>query len=106
MVAGSSPAGPTIFKRGRLQDLSDLFCERQPDFVLGLWHFYFDEMLQWHDSEKRFYKIKLNEKRNSFLFYSDQYERWVFYTDSGDEKDAQMVYDAYVDHNINKLLLE
>lgn len=79
---------------------------QQPDFVLGLWEFYFDEMLQWHSSEQRFYKIKLNQKMNSFLFYSPQYERWVFYDETGDEKDAQMIFDAYVDYNINKLLLE
>ena len=74
--------------------------DRQPDVVLGLWVFYFDEMIQYHSSEEKCYKIRLNKHNDGFLWWSDRDDVWCSYGD-----DAETVYSAYLEFAIEKTLL-
>lgn len=74
--------------------------DRDPDFTLGLWQFYFDEMVQYHPYEEKCYKIRLNEYNDGFLWWNDKEEIWCSYGE-----DAEAVYSGYVESAIEKTLL-
>jgi hypothetical protein len=74
--------------------------DRQPDVVLGLWQFFFDEMLQYHSSEEKCYRLRLNKYNDGFLWWSDRDHAWFSYGE-----DAETVYSAYLEFAIEKVLL-
>ena len=74
--------------------------DRDPDFTLGLWQFYFDQMVQYHSSEERCYKIKFNKYNDGFLWWCHSDETWNSYGE-----DAEAIYSGYVEFDIEKTLL-
>ena len=110
VVAGSSPAGPTIFKQtgDYVSDLEistyDLVKpDREPDFVLGLWEFFFTEMVQLQASEQRLYKMRVSRTKNELLWFNERYCNWNTYEQDGGESDA--VWSAYMDWHVHSILL-
>ena len=75
--------------------------QRQPDLILGLWEFFFDEMVQWHASECKNYKIRVNTNIETILWLNPMYEKWFSYEEHGSE-----IYRAYLNWQIESILLE
>ena len=76
---------------------------RAPDFVLGYWHFFFSEMVQWNDSQCTLYDIAVSE--NLVSFYDSKWDRWEDYDLVGDEGDSDKIFRSYIDWVIEKELL-
>lgn len=111
MVAGSSPAGPTIFKHTLemlVEDLKRLDgClvkpHREPDFVLGLWEFFFAEMVQVQTSEQIVYRIRENRSGGQLLWFNERICGWCTYEQG--ENESEVVWSAYVDWQVYNILL-
>lgn len=80
--------------------------DRSPDFILGSWHFYFKEMLQWNaNCNQTFY---IEQRKDTICFYDDSWDRWMRYDhpNYGDEGDAEKIFDAYTNWQVENILLD
>jgi hypothetical protein len=80
--------------------------ERQPDFILGFWHFYFTEMIQLNKRENKLYFLEARE--DHIVFYDEKWDRWKRYDhyDLGSENDSANIFKAYVDWQLENILLD
>jgi len=80
--------------------------ERQPDFTLGFWHFYFTEMIQLNEKENKLYYLEARE--NHIVFYDEKWDMWKPYDhyNLGDRKEAVRIYKAYIDWQLENILLD
>ena len=97
MVAGSSPAGPTIFHEVKVEEKPS----REPDLKLENYWFYFKEMVQWNIRCKGTYDIRVL-KGFGFQFFSNDRDRWVVY----DLCDRDVIYESYINWQVENILLE
>lgn len=74
--------------------------DRQPDYSFVVWDFFFKEMIQWNSQDECSYKIK--EESSRLFFYSKRYQKWLEY----DPHVSEDIYKAYLDWQIDNLLLE
>lgn len=74
---------------------------REPDFEFECYFFYFREMVQWNTTDSILYPIRL-ARSGRIKFFSRSHETWCDYN----VEDRDPIYDAYINWQVETILLE